>query len=76
MIYLRTEEWGLPKVFDRDLPEDCQYIHSIGIYRGYRCQVCGEIYKDPTSSCCCDTQIELVEIDINGRLIEEIENDM
>jgi hypothetical protein len=71
MEYLRTEEYGLPNILDRDLPEECQYTKSKDIYRGYRCLICGKIATELLSCCCNEHDFEEVEVDETGEEIEE-----
>ncbi len=77
MKFLRTEEWGLPSVLDRDLPEDCQYTKSIDIFQGYRCMQCGDIITEECDmvghKCKNDpSDWELIEVNKYGQDIEEL----
>ena len=71
MKFLRTEEWGLPIVLDRQLPEWSQYTKSIDIYQGYKCMQCGDIITDVADmvghKCKNDmSDWEAIEVNVNG----------
>lgn len=48
MKYLRTEGI-LPRVLDRDLPEELQYIKEWDIYEAYKCDNCGYVHEEEPS---------------------------